>query len=271
MGLLLSLLRDSGDPGYAEAAARREAEGRPTSRAVHGIVALASLAVVGFVLAAAVVQTRTAAPAASAQRQELVQRVQDAQTRADALEAQVEQARADVAAAETAALSNSGAGRAAAERLAVQQAAAGFTAVHGPGVEVVLDDAKGAAAADPSQPELGKVLDRDIQMVVNGLWESGAEAVTVNGVRISSRTSVRSAGGAVLVDYRPLVPPYRIDGIGNATTMQSRVEAGPTGKSLAALKDSYGLRYSVGTKDSIDMAPATSALPVHAKPLGGTP
>jgi uncharacterized protein YlxW (UPF0749 family) len=271
MSLLLSLLRDSGDPGYAEAAERRRATGRSGPKPVHGAVALLSLAVVGFVLAAAVVQTRTAAPVVSAQRQELVQRVGQAQAEADTIETQVEQTRAEVAAAEAAALSSSGAGRAATDRLATQQTAAGYTALSGPGVEVTLDDAKVPATSDPTQPELGKVLDRDIQMVVNGVWEAGAEAVTVNGIRVSSRTSIRSAGGAVLVDYRPLLPPYRVAGIGSASSMMSRIESGPTGKSLAALKDSYGLRYAVGAKDSIEMAPATSALPVHAKPLGGTP
>ena len=34
----------------------------------------------------------------------------------------------------------------------------------------------------------------DLQILVNGLWESGAEAISVNGHRLSTLTAIRGAG-----------------------------------------------------------------------------
>ena len=272
MGLLLELLRDSGDPGYAEAAQRRAAAHAPEPRGwFHTTVAVLSLALVGLLLSAAAVQTRNAVPSVQAQRAALLTRIDQGTAATDDLRAQVDALRLEVATAESAALSQSAAGRAASARLAQQQAAAAFTAVQGPGLEVVVDDAKGAATSAADKPELGHVLDQDLQMAVNGVWQAGAEAVTVNGLRLSSRTAIRSAGGAILVDYRPLTQPYRVEGIGDPATMSSRFTAGPAGRALAALRDTYGIRFTVSTKDLIAMAAATSSLPVLARPMGGTP
>ena len=50
---------------------------------------------------------------------------------------------------------------------------------------------------------------RDLQIVVNGLWASGAEAVSVNGQRLTSKAAIRFAGQAILVNYRPLTRALR--------------------------------------------------------------
>lgn len=268
MGLLLELLRDSGDPGYAEAAARREAEHRPAPRGRHTVAAVVSLGLVGLLIAAAAVQTRQAAPAAEARRTELASRIEAATRDSDEMQARVDALAAEVAAAEAAALTRTAAGREAAQRLAVQKAAAQYTPVQGPGAEVLVDDSRDAGK-DPEATDVGRVLDRDLQLVVDGLWQAGAEAVTVNGIRLSSRTAIRSAGGAILVDYRPLNPPYRVLAIGDPQALVTGFTDGPAGRALADLRDTYGLRFTVSSKETIDMAAATSALPTVAKPLGG--
>ena len=63
-------------------------------------------------------------------------------------------------------------------------------------------------------PDLARVLDTDIQLVVNGLFASGAEAVSVNGQRVTVLSPIRSAGEAVLVGFRPLTPPYEVSAVG---------------------------------------------------------
>ena len=49
---------------------------------------------------------------------------------------------------------------------------------------------------------------------MNGLWSVGAEAIAVNGQRLTAQSAIRSAAGAILVNYRPLKPPYRVEAIG---------------------------------------------------------
>jgi small basic protein len=48
-----------------------------------------------------------------------------------------------------------------------------------------------------------------VQLVVNALWEAGAEAIAINGQRIVATTAIRSAGGAVLINYKVLTSPDR--------------------------------------------------------------
>src|SRR5699024_11863661 len=72
-----------------------------------------------------------------------------------------------------------------------------------------------ASARLPASPgvssgTVNRVTDGDLQIAVNGLWAAGAEAVAVNGQRVGPTTAIRTAGSAVLVDFRPLSPPYRI-------------------------------------------------------------
>ena len=53
------------------------------------------------------------------------------------------------------------------------------------------------------------MLDRDLQVIVNGLWAAGAEAIAVNGQRLTACSAIRSAGEAILVDFRPLSAAVR--------------------------------------------------------------
>jgi uncharacterized protein YlxW (UPF0749 family) len=126
----------------------------------------------------------------------------------------------------------------------------------GPGVEVVLDD-----AADPQgdDPTLARVLDRDLQIAVNGLWAAGAEAITVNGLRLTSRSAIRSAGDAILVDYRPLTTPYTLEAIGDPKRLEPRFATGPAAESLRTLQSTYGLSFAVTSRDRVVLPAA--ALP----------
>jgi uncharacterized protein YlxW (UPF0749 family) len=124
--------------------------------------------------------------------------------------------------------------------------------VTGPGLQITLADAPASSAsgsgADPRQgttPDQGRVLDRDLQSVVNGLWAAGAEAVSVNGQRLTARSAIRYAGQAILVDFRPLVPPYVVSAVGDAAGLQTRFAAGAAGAYLQALRDNYDVQAAI--------------------------
>lgn len=266
MSLLTDLVRDAvrsdyGDPG------ERPAE-TPAQRRRWTPWTLGALLVAGLVLAAAAVQTRAARPATQAQRSELGARVSAATTANADLDATIRALRDEVAAAEQKALADTAAGRDPRSRTGQIEAAAGYTPVTGSGAEVVLRDAEKPTEQDGVN--LGRVLDRDVQTVVNGLWRSGATAVAVNDHRMTSRTAIRSAGDAILVDYRPLQPPYRIDALGPADLAQ-KFGAGTAAASLQDLAETYGVRWSVAAKDALTLPPGDSPLPRHAEVLGGTP
>ncbi|MET8298917.1 DUF881 domain-containing protein [Streptomyces sp. NPDC005180] len=266
MSLLTHVMDHSLDEGYAEASARREAEG--TSGLPRTLKAKLALAA-GLVLAAMVVtlgaaQARVAAPVLAKERQELIDRVERADRRADTLERDIERLRAEVADRQSEALKQPGGGQAQLVPLL-----SGATEVHGPGVKLVVDDAKGASSGGGNGPresagfsDTGRVRDRDMQRIVNGLWQSGAEAVSINGQRLTALSAIRAAGDAILVDNRPLVPPYEVLAVGDGKRLGTAFQDSVDGQYLHVLQESYGIRYSLSPVEQVKL-PAASSLTVR--------
>lgn len=96
---------------------------------------------------------------------------------------------------------------------------AGLTAIEGPGIIVTLRDFAAAAMDGISQGN-AIIHDVDVLKVVNELWASGAEAISVNGHRVSSRTSFRCVGPVIHVDNIPISSPVVIRAIGDSSTLR---------------------------------------------------
>ncbi len=110
--------------------------------------------------------------------------------------------------------------------------AAASTPVTGPGLSVtVTDPGVGPNLSDVSKQRVGGsqqiILDRDLQLVVNSLWASGAEAISVGGVRIGPNVTIRQAGGAILVDNNPTSSPYAVLAVGPPHAMQDVFDNSP--------------------------------------------
>jgi uncharacterized protein YlxW (UPF0749 family) len=139
-----------------------------------------------------------------------------------------------------------------------------------------VDDAADAAGAeggtDPRATggfgNSGRVRDRDLQLVVNGLWEAGAEAVSINGQRLTALSAIRAAGDAILVDNRPLVTPYTVLAIGDGGQLASAFRNGVGGRYLKLLQDDYGIRADIAAQGSVDVPAATGVTLRYAVPAG---
>lgn len=121
---------------------------------------------------------------------------------------------------------------------------AGGGALEGPGVVVTLDDS-GAARSPTGDPNDLLVHERDIQTVVNALWAAGAEAVALNGHRLTSVSAVRCAGNTLLLNGTVHSPPYEILAIGDPDALQDSLAARPGMDRLLAAARTFGLRYLV--------------------------
>ena len=99
---------------------------------------------------------------------------------------------------------------------------AGVTAVHGPGIEVTLDDAPAAVRQSVGEQDRREVIvhQQDIQAVANALWSGGAEAMTIQGQRVVSTTGIKCVGNTVILHGIPYSPPYRIAAIGDQDTLR---------------------------------------------------
>ncbi|WP_340383346.1 DUF881 domain-containing protein [Streptomyces sp. SS7] len=271
MSLLTNVMDHSLDDGYAEAAARKESEGAgglpKTLRAKLGLAG-------GLVLAALVVtvgaaQARISAPVVAKEREELVDRV-DAETKAaDELERTVDRLRDDVSARQREALKHSGGGG----QADLVSVLSGAVEVHGPGIKLVVNDAKEASTGGGDGPretsgfsDTGRVRDRDMQKVVNGLWASGAEAVSINGQRLTALSAIRAAGDAILVDNKPLVPPYTVLAVGDGKNLSTRFQNSADGVYLSVLQEDYGIRTALSVKDDVRLPAAPSVIVRTAEP-----
>lgn len=261
----MSLLRETSeramDPGYASAAARRRAtaaDGQPRpprSRISTAWVAVVAVAL-GLSASIAVITLRTPAPPGA--REALAAEVTERRAAVTSASERVEALRGDVDARSDAALSGSSD-----DLVAANQASGLLSAtspVSGRGLRLSIDDAPGSRASAPggdpreeTAADQGRVLDRDLQVVTNGLFAAGAQAVSVSGHRLTSLSSIRVAGQAILVDYQPLTPPYVIEAVGDPDVMARDFADSSAGAYVAALEDAYGVQVTSTAHRSLQL------------------
>ena len=136
---------------------------------------------------------------------------------------------------------------------------AGFTAVHGPGLLVTLEDVprekvQPILEANPELvPDALVIHQQDIQAVVNALWAGGAEAMTIKNVRIISTTGVRCVGNTVILHGVPYSPPYTIRAIGDPTALRASLAANEYVGGLVRAHEELGLGYEVEESGDLEM------------------
>lgn len=122
--------------------------------------------------------------------------------------------------------------------------AGGLTAVKGPAVSVTLTDAPLNVKPPGVAEELLIVHQQDIQAVVNAMWEGGAEAMTIQGQRVTARTGIKCVGNSVLLHGVPYAPPYVIVAIGDQRAIEQSLQASSYLDAYRVYADRYGLGYS---------------------------
>lgn len=194
---------------------------------------------------------------------DLIQRQQDATT---ALRAEVEELRSRVAAQRSAQANRSAAVDLREFALADLVDIAGVGELRGPGLRVTLDD------SDLRQPpEGGHVNDlvvhsQDVQAVVNALWRSGAEAISINGQRLVSTSAVLCVGNTLLLNGTVHSPPYEVSAIG---ATRDRFESDRLVKRLRQAAEQFGVQVDVERVNEVSVPPyqgatkLTYARPVH--------
>jgi len=264
---LLELFSNPLDPGYADAAARRAAYGPKPPWRKRGALVLRAIALsaVGFLLVVAWREAAAAEPDRTSAHAGLVDEVKTAQKRTDELQVQSDRLRQEVRVQQQAALGGSAAELA---RVREQEAASGLAPVTGSGVVVRLADAPAPidpTTGKPSSAEVSRVLDVDLQAVVNGLWAADAEAISINGQRLTATSTIRTAGNAVLVDFRPVTSPYEVSAIG-PDDLEARFKGSVAAASMRGLVDHYGLSFSTRYESDLNLPAAPGTALRYARP-----
>ncbi|MDH6194332.1 uncharacterized protein YlxW (UPF0749 family) [Mycobacterium frederiksbergense] len=270
--LLRSLLSEHLDPGYAAAAAAR-AGGGGRRRVWDWGWLLVGACAIATVFAVAAGQAQTAAPAAREAQHTLAGRVRTAQVGVDKAGAERKALVDQVDTERRTRLGMDANGQQLLGSLDAANIDVAAIPMIGPGLTVkVTDPGLSKDLSDVSKQRVGGgqqvILDRDLQLVVNSLWASGAEAVSVGGVRVGAGVTIRQAGGGILVDNQPITSPYAIVAIGPPKGMADDFNHSPGLQRLRLLETSYGVGVSVSAGDGLTV-PSVSVRDVNfAKQIG---
>jgi uncharacterized protein YlxW (UPF0749 family) len=139
----------------------------------------------------------------------------------------------------------------------------GLTAVRGPGISVVLNDASSVPAGSDVDPNQLVVHQSDLQAVVNALWAGGAEAMTIAGQRVIATSAVRCVGNTLLLNGEVYSTPFRVVAIGPYSKMQYALSQSRGVALFRQAAGYYGLGYTVESQDHLD-------LPAYHGPIGLT-
>lgn len=263
MSLLTTLWAEPLEGDYALATPAQPAS-RPARVSRSGVVLLVA-GLLGVVLAGAVASLRAPTAALQASRARLVEQITDRTTEADTLASGNDRLSAEIGALQTTALSSQDPALLA--RLRRAEVASGAAAVSGPGLVLVLTD----APQDPQHPDPETLVqDVDLQIAANGLWAAGAEAVAINGQRLTSLSAIRVVGQAILVNLVPLTSPYTVEAIGDPASLQVGFARGSASQHTALLSSHYGIGVQLRSAEKLSLPGVGTATLREASVAGAT-
>jgi uncharacterized protein YlxW (UPF0749 family) len=258
--LLENLLNNPLDPGYQAAA-----DGPKRRHWWDAPLVWLGCTAVGLLLVVAYDQHHRSAPARDLARRDLISRIHDLQDSRDRLDGTAKGLANDVAKLRDSQLAGGGTG------LRDLEVASGAVAVSGPGIVIQLAE---PPAKDPSagnarpgttpQQAIAVLRDRDVRSVVNQLLSSGAEAVAVNGIRLTSMSAIRFAGESILVDFQPINSPYSIEAIGPRDRLILEFADSAVARQLKTKESVYGITFKFNGKSDLHLSSATVARPQYA-------
>ncbi|HEX2851031.1 MAG TPA: DUF881 domain-containing protein [Acidimicrobiales bacterium] len=223
-------------------------------------------AVLGFLLVTAASTGRAERRAEAPRKTELIRLIESRRSLVDDLDRAVVQLRADVATAQASTSRATAQDRATAARTATLGLQAGTAAVKGRGIVVTLGPSD-RTPPSPSEAGAYRIHDTDVQLVVNALFAAGAEAIAVNDSRLVATTPIRAAGDTIIVNFRPLSPPYRVVAIGATRTEYDRSEIASRFRRWTKL---FGLEYRVSSASNLTVPGYTGRVAIStAQPVRG--
>jgi len=229
------------------------------------VVALVALAT-GFVLVGQVKAQLLTPSNQVARYQALVRSVQDLEATNASERGRIASLRDQIDALEAAAAQRSAGTQALQNQVSDLRAHAGLVAMHGPGVEVDL--ANGVPGPNTTGQSGYLVNFQDVQDVVNLLFDEGAEAIAVNGRRITPLTAYSGSEGEVVIDQGPpLSSPIKILAVGDRNRMLAALDDPAALPDIHARQVQFDLQLGItGSPDLFLPAYDSSLLTPHVSP-----
>lgn len=249
--LLDTYMRSPLDPGYAKAA-KETAPRKPSWTVASALL----MTLVGLALSVAIIQLRDNDQDISAQLASQVaerrKELDNLQDHVRALRNSNDRDRQAITGADT-------------DRSQQLTARAGYTPQQGDAFTITITDAPGSDSAET------RVVDTDLQVIVNALWAAGAQSIDVDGHRLTTTTAIRDAGQAILVAYTPITSPYTVSAVGDVDALRRSWGTSLAAKHLAYLNATYAIESDTATVTDYTAPAADEYSLNHAGVIDSTP
>jgi uncharacterized protein YlxW (UPF0749 family) len=220
----------------------------PTWQVTLGV----ALLVLGFLVAAQAASEGPRIRYTSQERTPLIETAVDLQAEQETLKKRILDLRSRIGQLESQGQGNAALARQLSDQLQEARIAAGLVPLRGPGLVLQLEDSTVPLPAGANQADY-LVGGRDILTVVEELWLAGAEAVAVNGERVTEPTAILDIGGSVLVNSAYLAPPYQVAAIGPPDLFDKLKASQGFADFVQARSVTFGLRISFAESPTVDI------------------
>lgn len=223
----------------------------------------------GFLIAAQLASEGPRIRYTSQERTPLVETALDLQAQQESLKTQILEIRAEIGR-----LEETGQGGAAVtqdlnRQLEAARIAAGLTAMTGPGLVIQLSDSSIPAPDGNDRDYL--VAGRDVLAVVEELWLAGAEAIAVNGERVTAATAVVDIGGSVLVNSAYITAPYEVRAIGPGDMFDRLTSSPGFVDFIRARAETFGIGVGYAVQDAVDLPAYAGAVSLRHGRVDASP
>jgi uncharacterized protein YlxW (UPF0749 family) len=227
-------------------------------RAIPGwqITLFFALLALGFLIAAQLASEGPRIRITSQERTPLVATALDLQKEQEGLKQQILGLRASIQDLEAAGQGGAAVTKDLNSQLEQARIAAGMVPMTGPGIVIQLSDSSAVVPPDGNARDY-LASGRDVLAVVEELWLAGAEAIAVNGERVTVASAIVDIGGSVLVNSAYVTAPYQISAIGPGDMFERLGRATGFVDFVRSRAETFGIGVSYAT-------PATVDLPAYA-------
>ena len=212
----------------------------------------AALLALGFLIAAQLGSEGPRVRYTTQERTPLLETATELQTQQDGLKSRILELLAAIQGVEGGSTGSADLVRQLNAELEEARIAAGLIALTGSGMVLLLDDSQVPVPPGGSDAEY-LVDSRDIRSVVEELWIAGAEAIAVNGERVTPTTAIIDIGSSLLVNSAYLAPPYQVTAIGADDLYERLSRSAGFIDFVRSRAEAYGIRLSFAEPESVDM------------------
>jgi uncharacterized protein YlxW (UPF0749 family) len=129
----------------------------------------------------------------------------------------------------------------------------GMTALEGKGIVATLNDSADTTVPPNEDPANYIIHDYDLRDVLNALWAAGAEAISLNGERLVSTSSLYCVGTTILCNATRLSPPYEMHAIGDPEALAAAVRNAPQMEKLNQRALIYDIPITVEQHERVEV------------------